>query len=211
MFRFAPSPNGYLHLGHALSALINADAARALRRKASRCASRISTRRAAARNSRRRSSRISNGSAWLSSGRCGARASIWRFTASASRRSSGAASSIPASARARRSAAPSPTREARDGEKWPRDPDGAFLYPGICRELEPNEAAKRDRAPESRMPGAFARRGERVPAGSPGASMRRPSPRSPWRAIEADPLGLGRCDPAAPRRAVELSPRRHDR
>jgi len=29
VFRFAPSPNGYLHLGHALSALINADLAKA--------------------------------------------------------------------------------------------------------------------------------------------------------------------------------------
>ena len=29
IFRFAPSPNGYLHLGHALSALLNADMARA--------------------------------------------------------------------------------------------------------------------------------------------------------------------------------------
>jgi glutamyl-Q tRNA(Asp) synthetase len=29
VFRFAPSPNGYLHLGHALSALVNADMARA--------------------------------------------------------------------------------------------------------------------------------------------------------------------------------------
>lgn len=29
IFRFAPSPNGYLHLGHALSALINFDLARA--------------------------------------------------------------------------------------------------------------------------------------------------------------------------------------
>src|SRR5204862_6124300 len=30
VFRFAPSPNGYLHLGHALSALINFEMARAM-------------------------------------------------------------------------------------------------------------------------------------------------------------------------------------
>src|SRR5262245_16833632 len=30
VFRFAPSPNGYLHLGHALSALVNFNMARAM-------------------------------------------------------------------------------------------------------------------------------------------------------------------------------------
>ena len=30
IFRFAPSPNGYLHLGHALSALIDFEMARTL-------------------------------------------------------------------------------------------------------------------------------------------------------------------------------------
>ena len=63
VFRFAPSPNGYLHLGHAYSALLNFDLARQARRTDSCCASRISTPRDAGRNSRRRSMKTSPGSA----------------------------------------------------------------------------------------------------------------------------------------------------
>jgi glutamyl-Q tRNA(Asp) synthetase len=33
IFRFAPSPNGYLHLGHSLSALLNFEMARGLAAK----------------------------------------------------------------------------------------------------------------------------------------------------------------------------------
>ncbi len=62
VFRFAPSPNGYLHLGHALSALMNADLARAKAQAACCCGSRISTARAASRNT---NSAIYDDLAWL--------------------------------------------------------------------------------------------------------------------------------------------------
>ncbi len=63
ILRFAPSPNGYLHLGHAYSALLNHDMAREFGGRCC-CASRTSTLSAAARNTRRRSTRICAGSAF---------------------------------------------------------------------------------------------------------------------------------------------------
>ena len=64
--RFAPSPTGFLHLGHAYAAITR----RATRASASCCASRTSTAPAAARNSRPRSSRISPGSDSIGRSRC---------------------------------------------------------------------------------------------------------------------------------------------
>ena len=62
ILRFAPSPNGYLHLGHAYSALLNHDMAREL---GGRLLLRIEDidASAAGRNTRRRSTRICAGSA----------------------------------------------------------------------------------------------------------------------------------------------------
>ena len=76
VFRFAPSPNGYLHLGHALSAFINADMRARGPAGGCCCGSRISTPRAAVRNSRARSTRISPGSGCNGKSRCGGNPSI---------------------------------------------------------------------------------------------------------------------------------------
>ena len=75
IFRFAPSPNGYLHLGHAYSALLNDDMAR---EAGGRLLLRIEDidPRAAGRNMRRRSTRIFAGSASLGRSPRGGRANI---------------------------------------------------------------------------------------------------------------------------------------
>ena len=73
--RFAPSPNGYLHLGHALSALMNFELARAADGRFLLRIEDIDRARCRP-NSRPRSTRIWPGSASPGSARCGARASI---------------------------------------------------------------------------------------------------------------------------------------
>ena len=142
VLRFAPSPNGHLHLGHALSALINADAARA-------CGGRLLLRIEDIDPARCRpefEAAILEDLEWLG---VAFERPVWRQSEhlelhrerfeALKRRGLVYPCFCSRAALARAVAA----LEARNGEKWPRDPDGAFLYPGVCRGLEPDEAAKR--------------------------------------------------------------------
>ena len=99
------------------------------------CASRTSTSPAAGRSSRPASTRTSPGSG--SPGRAGAAAvgALRRRIGRRSARLRGMGLSTRASARAGRS--PPPCADARRPRRrpWPRDPDGAPLYPGTCRGL----------------------------------------------------------------------------
>ncbi|WP_353184945.1 tRNA glutamyl-Q(34) synthetase GluQRS [Bosea sp. (in: a-proteobacteria)] len=147
VFRFAPSPNGRLHLGHSLSALTNEALAR---RFGGRLLLRIED---------------------IDRDRClpefvdGIRADLdWlgiRFEQPVRRQSGhfGDYASTLASLRARRLVYPCfcsrreiraavMARESAAGGTWPADPDGAPLYPGSCKMLEETEAARRIAAGE---------------------------------------------------------------
>jgi glutamyl-Q tRNA(Asp) synthetase len=136
VFRFAPSPNGYLHLGHAFSALLNFDLARQsggrflLRIEdidATRCRSEFET-------------AIYEDLAWLgiswerpvrrqSEHFAAYRAAIDRLTAQGL-----VYPSFESRAEIARLVA---DREASGA--WPRDPDGAPLYPGSAKSLSSGE------------------------------------------------------------------------
>jgi glutamyl-Q tRNA(Asp) synthetase len=140
VFRFAPSPNGYLHVGHALSALLNAEMARATKGRLllriedidqARCRPEYE---AAIcedlswlgveweRPVRRQSEHLDDyGGALARLQALGliypsfeSRAEIARLVAA---------------------------REAK--ESWPRDPDGAPLYPGDAKQMPAAERARR--------------------------------------------------------------------
>jgi glutamyl-Q tRNA(Asp) synthetase len=140
IFRFAPSPNGFLHLGHALSALLNFDMARAADGRlllriedidATRCRPEFEA-------------AIYEDLAWLgitweqpvrrqSEHFAEYRAALARLQAQdlvyATFESRAEISRLVAE------------REAQGG--WPRDPDGAPLYPGTAKLLSPQARAQR--------------------------------------------------------------------
>src|SRR5262249_21711387 len=145
VFRFAPSPNGYLHLGHALSALINFDMSRAAGGRfllriedidAARCRSEYEA-------------AIYEDLAWLGLG--------WEQPVR--RQSEHFDHYRAALARLEALGVLYPSFESR-GEiarvvaereqraPWPRDPDGAPLYPGTARALSQIERRRRMAAGE---------------------------------------------------------------
>lgn len=136
VFRFAPSPNGRLHLGHAFSALENERLARALGGRLLLRIEDIDTTRCRPEHE----AAIRDDLAWL-----GIRfeAEVWRqserfavYEAAAGRlRARGLL--YPCDCSRAEIAAQVAAREAQTGAPHPRDPDGAPLYPGTCRDRSP--------------------------------------------------------------------------
>jgi glutamyl-Q tRNA(Asp) synthetase len=138
VFRFAPSPNGYLHLGHALSALLNFDMARAMGGRfllriedidATRCRPAFET-------------AIYEDLAWLGL--------AWEQPVR--RQSEHVAAYRDALERLTAMGLVYPSFESRAeiarmvaalGATAPCDPDGAPLYPGIARALSAEERGRR--------------------------------------------------------------------
>ncbi|MBB4038374.1 glutamyl-Q tRNA(Asp) synthetase [Microvirga flocculans] len=147
VFRFAPSPNGRLHLGHAYSALLNDELARRFGGRLllriedidiARCRPEFET-------------AIYEDLAWLG----------LRWEEPVRRQSEHFEDYRAAFLTLRRRGAVYPCfcsrkevasavacREVKPGRPWPRDPDGAPLYPGTCRDLPSGEIERRIAAGE---------------------------------------------------------------
>ena len=137
VFRFAPSPNGFLHLGHAFSALLNHDMATA-------AGGRLLLRIEDIDRSRCRpefEAAIYEDLAWLGI----------KWETPVRRQSAHLAEYRAALERLRAKGLIYPAFESRAEiarlvaarEPWPCDPDGAPLYPGTGRTLSPEQRARR--------------------------------------------------------------------
>ena len=133
VFRFAPSPNGYLHLGHAYSALLNFDLAR---QAGGRFLLRIEDIDATRCRPEFEAAIYEDlawlGIAWEDAGTAAVRASC-RISRSGRETSRAWAWSIRAFESRAEIARLVAEREAH--APWPRDPDGAPLYPGAAKSL----------------------------------------------------------------------------
>jgi glutamyl-Q tRNA(Asp) synthetase len=149
VFRFAPSPNGYLHLGHAYSALLNFDLAR---QAGGRLLLRIEDI-DPARCTPEFEQATYQDLAWLGIAwerpvrRQSERLAEYR---NALQRLAGLGLVYP-SFESRTEIARLVAQQERNGA-WPRDPDGAPVYPGNAKLLSANE---RDRLTQSGVPFAL--------------------------------------------------------
>ena len=143
VFRFAPSPNGYLHLGHALSALLNRDLARA-------AGGRLLLRLEDIDRERCRELYVDTiiedlawlGIAWEST----PRRQSEHFATYRAAIAGLAARELVYPCFCSRGAVLAASRAgivAEGRPAWPSDPDGAPLYPGTCRHLSSGERARR--------------------------------------------------------------------
>jgi glutamyl-Q tRNA(Asp) synthetase len=187
VFRFAPSPNGYLHLGHAFSAMLNADLAR---ESAGRFLLRIED----IDPTRCRSEfedAIEEDLAWLGV----------RWEKPVRRQSEHFAEYRDALEKLTALGLVYPAFESRaeivrliaEHERqapWPRDPDGAPLYPGTARTLPPEQRTRllRSGAPYAlRLDMATAR----VRAGEANWIERGEGPEGESGTVVADPAAWG--------------------
>jgi glutamyl-Q tRNA(Asp) synthetase len=144
VFRFAPSPNGYLHLGHALSALIDFEMAQSLGGRFLLRIEDIDTTRCRAEFEQA----IYQDLAWLDI----------RWEEPVRRQSDHLESYRDALATLEALSLIYPSFESRaeiarhiaqhTGAPWPHDPDGSPLYPGISKQLTAKERARRIAAGE---------------------------------------------------------------
>jgi glutamyl-Q tRNA(Asp) synthetase len=136
VFRFAPSPNGYLHLGHARSALLNFDLARETGGRFLLRIEDIDTTRCRPEFE----AAIYEDLAWLG----------LSWETPVRRQSEQLARYRDAVERLQAEGLIYPSFESRTeiarlvaqkeaGAPWPRDPDGAPLYPGVAKQLAPEE------------------------------------------------------------------------
>jgi glutamyl-Q tRNA(Asp) synthetase len=139
VFRFAPSPNGYLHLGHAFSAMLNSGLARQAGGRfllriedidPTRCRSEFED-------------AIDDDLAWL--GLCWetpVRRQSEHFTEYRAALEKLTALGLVYPAFESRAEIARLIAEQEKRAPWPRDPDGAPLYPGTARALSPEERTR---------------------------------------------------------------------
>lgn len=147
MFRFAPSPNGELHLGHAFSAFLNHDRARAAGGRFLLRLEDIDV----ARCSPRFEAAILEELDWLGVPPDEApRRQSQHFGDYADALDTLRAAGLiyPSFSTRGEVRAFTERHEEETGLPWPRDPDGALLYPGLDRDLSPGEGRARIAAGE---------------------------------------------------------------